>query len=250
MDHKAYKNIVPGADTAVLLIHGIVGTPNHFLPFLPYIPKEYSVYNLLLDGHGSSVKDFAHTSMSKWEGQVSSALTELTASHANIYIVAHSMGTLLAIEQAVKNTHISGLFLLAVPIKIRLRWRMIKNCIKVYLGTVSEHDTLAIATRDSCGIHLSKNLFAYCGWIPRYLELFHKIHDIRKLLPFLSVPCRVFQSCRDEMVSNKASAYLLTHSHMDVYSLECSTHFYYAPSELAFLQQSFTDFLNKKPRSI
>ena len=30
MIHQEYVRKVPGADTAVLFIHGIVGTPNHF----------------------------------------------------------------------------------------------------------------------------------------------------------------------------------------------------------------------------
>ena len=30
MNHAEYKRMVPGADTAVLFVHGILGTPNHF----------------------------------------------------------------------------------------------------------------------------------------------------------------------------------------------------------------------------
>ena len=30
MDHSAYERIVPGSKTAVLMIHGIAGTPAHF----------------------------------------------------------------------------------------------------------------------------------------------------------------------------------------------------------------------------
>ena len=57
--HKEYKRIVNGADSAVLFIHGILGTPNHFKEFIPLVPKEYSVHNLLLDGHGKGVKEFS-----------------------------------------------------------------------------------------------------------------------------------------------------------------------------------------------
>ena len=67
MKHKEYKRIVPEAETAVLFIHGIAGTPNHFKDFLPLVPKEFSVYNLLLDGHGGKTEDFSKTSMKKWE---------------------------------------------------------------------------------------------------------------------------------------------------------------------------------------
>lgn len=245
MDHKEYKKLVPGADTAILMIHGIIGTPNHFLPFIPLIPGEYSVYNLLLDGHGGNVKDFSCTSMSKWEQQVSVAIKELAISHKQIYITAHSMGTLFAIEQAISCPAVKRLFLLAVPIRIRLRPVLIKNVLKVYLGRVNEHDTLAVATQDSCGISLCKNPFAYLGWIPRYLELFCKISKTKKLLPQLSLPCCAFQSRLDEMVSPKAAGCLSAHSAMEVYELEQSTHFYYPPDELALLKSAFLRFLKQ-----
>ena len=72
MEHLEYIRIVDHADTAVLFIHGIVGTPNHFHAFIPLVPEHISVCNLLLDGHGGSVKDFSHTSMRKWVVQVDS----------------------------------------------------------------------------------------------------------------------------------------------------------------------------------
>ena len=35
--HEEYIRDVPGSDTAVLFIHGILGTPNHFRRFLSLI---------------------------------------------------------------------------------------------------------------------------------------------------------------------------------------------------------------------
>ena len=67
MEHKEYIKICDNSTTAILFIHGIVGTPNHFKEFVSLIPSSFSVYNLLLDGHGRGVKDFSKTSMQKWE---------------------------------------------------------------------------------------------------------------------------------------------------------------------------------------
>ena len=74
MEHKEYINIHEDSTTAILFIHGIVGTPNHFNDFIPLIPKTFSVYNMLLDGHGKGVKDFSKTSMEKWKIQVDSVV--------------------------------------------------------------------------------------------------------------------------------------------------------------------------------
>ena len=116
MAHKEYVRIRDNATTAILFIHGIVGTPNHFNEFVSLVPESFSVYNLLLDGHGKEVKDFSKTSMKKWETQVTSAVEELSLTHEKIYIVAHSLGTLLAMEQANRSKKVCRLFLLAVPL--------------------------------------------------------------------------------------------------------------------------------------
>ena len=70
MEHKEYKRIYPKANVAIMFVHGIVGTPKHFAEFVARVPDGISVYNLLLHGHGGSVRDFSHTSMQKWEKQV------------------------------------------------------------------------------------------------------------------------------------------------------------------------------------
>lgn len=68
--HEEYIRKIPGSKMAVLMIHGIAGTPDHFKPFVSLFPDDWSVYNILLDGHGGGVKDFSATSMEKWKKQV------------------------------------------------------------------------------------------------------------------------------------------------------------------------------------
>ena len=54
MKHEEMIRIVPGASTAVLFLHGIVGTPNHFVggvPITEWVPEDWSLHNLLLPGH-------------------------------------------------------------------------------------------------------------------------------------------------------------------------------------------------------
>lgn len=242
MRHTQYKRIVAGAETALLMIHGILGTPRHFDVFLPLIPENVSVYNLLLDGHGKSVKDFSRTSMAKWELQVQQAVAELAGTHKKVYIVAHSLGTLLAIEQAVRNRAIAGLFLMAVPLELFLKPAMTTNALKVYFNKVDPSDKRAWAAKNCYGIVSGRNPIAYLGWIPRFLELFAKIRDTRKILPQLKTPCVALQSCQDEMVTKKAAAYLRQNPRIAVTELENSTHYYYDEADMAMLQKAFTRF--------
>lgn len=243
MEHKQYKQIIHGAKTAVLFIHGIAGSPNHFEPFLPLIPDTISVYNLLLDGHGRSAKDFAHASMKKWESQVQRAVEELAQTHEAIYIAAHSMGTLFAIEQAIKHKKVTNLFLLAVPIRLSLKPKALTNSLNIYRGRIRLDDPAAMAAKNCYGIAPDKNLLHYLGWIPRYLELLSKIRQTRRMLPALDTPCAVYQSGEDELVSICSVQYLARSSKISVAVLAHAGHYYYEKKDLEFLLKEFARFI-------
>ena len=245
MEHKEYKRIVPEARSAILFVHGIVGTPNHFAEFVSRVPEGMSVHNLLLDGHGGSVRDFSHTSMQKWEEQVKNAVDELCLTHSKIYIVAHSMGTLFAIDRAIENEAVKGLFLLAVPLKIAPKARMVSNLCKVYFDKIDPNDEVALAAKRCYGIAQDKNPFHYLGWLPRYLELFAKARKTRKRIQELQTPCRVYQSARDELVSTASAKWLLRNENLSVVLLQNSGHYYYTPEDFDFLLNEFENFLNQ-----
>ena len=239
MEHKEYKRIINGASSALLFIHGIVGTPDHFDRFIPLVPEGVSVHNMLLDGHGKSVTDFSHASMKKWESQVAESLEKLAETHEKIYIVAHSMGSLFAIDGAIDCKKVQGLFLLAAPIKLFIRPRMVRNSIKVYCNRIKDDDAEALAAKACYGISPDKNPFHYVGWIPRYLELFAKIKKTRKRLLDLAVPCRVFLSRKDEMVSVSSADYLNENPNVKINWLDNSTHYYYGGGDFEIILETF-----------
>ena len=243
MEHKEYIRISDDSDTVILFIHGIVGTPNHFNEFISLVPDSISVYNLLLDGHGKGVKDFAKTSMIKWETQVASVVEKLSSTHEKIYIVAHSLGTLLAIEQAIRNEKVRKLFLLAVPLQLSLKPRMTINSLKVYFDKIRPDDYVALMAQKCYGIGKDKNPFHYLGWIPRFMELFSKIRQTRKTVCLLRTPCTAYQSKDDEMVSNKSIKYLKTNPHICVKELKNSGHYYYSKEDFEMLITEFSEML-------
>ena len=244
MEHKEYVKISDGATTAILFIHGIVGTPNHFNEFIPLIPDNFSIYNLLLDGHGKGVKDFSKTSMKKWESQVSAAIEQLSLTHKEIYIVAHSLGTLLAIEQSIQNQTVSKLFLLAVPLNLSLKPRMFINSAKVFFDKIPPDDYEALAAKRCYGIQNDRNLFHYIGWIPRFFELFSKIRQARKMINSIHIPCLVYQSRNDELVSGRSTNFLKQNPNIVVNELQNSGHYYYAKADWDFLLAEFCRMLH------
>lgn len=241
--HTEYKRIVDGSRVAVLMVHGILSTPNHFRDLIPLVPKDYSVYAMVTEGHCGTVEDFSRSSLEGWEKSVQVAVDELLKTHEEIYMVGYSLGTLLSIEQALKNPRVTKLFLIAVPIKVRFRLRMIPMAFKIYSKKIKDNDIVTLALRESYGTTDDKNIFKYLGWIPRFLDLFKKIEETRKNLEKLKTNAIAFQSIRDELVSPKSVKILKKESKIRVESLEESTHFYYEKNDLERMKKAFVEFL-------
>ena len=230
--------------TAVLLIHGILGTPNHFKPLLPLIPDSWSVCNLLLKGHGGSVKDFSHASMTQWKQQVSDSLDGLLAENNRVIIVAHSMGTLFAIQEAIE-TPAAGLFLLNVPLKVRITARFFKNVGCILRESADPEDPWSAAALCACSIQRDPRLYRYLGWIPRYLELFAQMRKTRRLVGQLKTPSRIFVSALDEMASPRSGDFFRGNPWVTLKTLPHSGHFYYSPEDLSVLTEAFQSMLQK-----
>lgn len=249
MAHEEYVRIVPGAHTAVLFVHGIVGTPNHFRDLIPLqslVPQTWSVCNVLLDGHGSGVDDFSGTSMRKWKQQIRKTFLRLCQEHDSIVLVGHSMGTLLVLELAADYPEkVSGLFLLACPLYVGLRLGGVVNCIKVALGTVDAHNPREAATLKACGVNPDRRLWKYLGWIPRMLELLAEIRHTRRMLPDIQVPCLALQSDRDELVSGRSAGRLEKAEGIQVIHLKESSHFYYTAVDAQRILDAFAAFCER-----
>ena len=244
MDHKPYVRYVPGSHYAVLMVHGIVGTPAQFRDLIPVIPEDWSVYNILLEGHGGTVQDFSRASMASWKMQVDAQLHVLLARHRQILIVGHSMGTLFAIEAAVRAARrVPALFLLQVPLTPHLPPSTCISSLQLALGRVkpgSKAQTMENAT----AMTLTNQLWQYLGWIPRYAELLQEIASTRKLLPQLKVPTKTFQSAQDELVSLRCVEILQKYPCIHNTVLPTSGHFSYSPEDTKLLQTALKNLID------
>lgn len=243
--HEEYIRKVPGAENAVLFIHGIVGTPNHFrdvMPLISLVPENWTVHNILLPGHGGSVEDFSRSSMNAWKNHVRNAFDELAKEHKRVLVAAHSMGTLFALQLALDHSEkIPKLFLLAVPLRPGLRWFVIKNVFRVAFDKVRQDRPLEVATRDACGVTVTKKLWKYIAWIPRYLELFREIIQTEKHLGGLKVPSVAWQSQKDELVTNRSKNILAKYPVIAIRDLTESGHFYYSDADREAVMRSFRE---------
>lgn len=241
--HQPYSRDPEKADRAVLFIHGIVGSPSHFEDFYQRVPAGWSIRSILIDGHGGTVRQFSHSSMARWREQVSQVVDQLTARHSSILITGHSMGTLLAIEQALrKPEQVKGLFLLAVPLYARAKRAAVVQSVRTALDLDPRGDPRLEAARALYSIEPDRRIWRYLGYIPRYHELLKVMRNTREMIPRLTVPCRVLMSRHDEIVSPRSAGGLTLNPLVSLDWLEHSDHKYYPREDKEFLLEEFEAF--------
>lgn len=243
MPHREYVRLVDGAETAVLFLHGIVGTPRHFdsrLPLVHLVPENWSVYSLLLPGHGGTVEDFAASTMQKWKDYVWQTFDDLSKTHRHVILVGHSMGTLFALQLAIeKGEKVPFLFLLASPICPQFTPAAISHCLDLVFPSGHGDPAIRDAMSASGSVTLTKKLWKYIPWIPNMLALLSEARKTKNLLPELRTKTIVFQSRKDELVARRSAKFLGQCPSVQLSVLEGSTHFYYTNADIRLVQQAF-----------
>ena len=90
-----------GQRPAVLLIHGLTGTPTEMRFVGKGLAKAgFTVYGLQLAGHCGTEDDLLETGWHDWYGSVETAHAELVASHGSVLVAGLSMGALMALHLA------------------------------------------------------------------------------------------------------------------------------------------------------
>lgn len=233
------------SDTAVLFIHGILGTPRHFDEFIPLLPQEWSVFNILLTGHGGTTEEFACSSMKLWLSKAEQTMKYLAARYKKVIIVAHSMGALFAARLALRYPQIKLLFLLAPPLSISLKPSAVTNSAKVLFGLVRPYDFPAVAARDRYSITPDPRLWRYISWLPRYMELSRLSYRSRKVFSRLHTPCCIVLSAKDELVSSRSLSYLKNCRSARIMQMKRSGHFYYEKRDNEMLLKYFSRLMQK-----
>lgn len=117
-----------GTDTAVLLIHGLLETPFITRDIAGVFEQQgFAVRSVLLPGHATVPADLLYVDYEAWIRAVKYALQGLLDKYDNVYIAGLSTGALLAIDAALSNEDIRGLFLIAPANKIKTPFAFMGN---------------------------------------------------------------------------------------------------------------------------
>ena len=234
-----------GSHEAIIFIHGILEGPRQFRKLAQIAYGEgYSIYMLLLPGHGKSSKEFATTYYMEWIRCVSKHITFLSKQYDQLILVGHSMGALIAIcESAVRRERIKALFLMNPPLKIHLWPRVIKGAIKIKLGRVHQDEKYVLAEYHAMGVGIIRGK-DFIGWIRRYSELLSIIRFTKKQIEKINVPMFLVFAAKDEFVSMKSyDSFKDCLGKIKVLYLRDSGHFCYHHSDLVTLEKAYTSFI-------
>lgn len=235
----------PASRYTIVFVHGIIGSPVRFCDFYPLIPESFSYVKVVLDGHGKKARDFSRTSLKKWEDQILSLLRLLKEKGQKVIYVGHSLGCLFGLcDSLLPEDLISSLFLLNVPLRPKLSFMTVRECLKCTFTKPENYDEMTRILKDNCCIELSKNPFVYLGWIPRFLDLFKKVRETRKIVPLVKTECICFHSGKDELVRKKALDDLRRNPSFEIHVQKDAGHYYLPEADLKEAKERFVSLLS------
>ena len=245
MDHSAYYRPLPEADTAILLIHGIVSTPRHFDWLLPCLPENAEIHSILLAGHGGRVEDFSKATMKQWHQQVDQALNDLEKPGRRIIVIGHSLGSLLALYAAQNRESICGMILLNVPLAPWVKPAMVSRCLRFPFGKIRTDDPRDVRCYEDLGTTLEPKLWKYALWAPNMVALLKLARSCRRIPAKLSVPCFAYLDTDDELVSLRSAKWLQDIPNITLRYFDHYGHFAYKPDDQKIIAEDLNTLLKK-----
>ena len=226
---------------AVVLTHGIMGSPRQFDYLIAALGPACSVENILLPGHGASANEYAASTMADWQRRMDSKVAELAVCSEKIILVGHSLGGLLSIKAALDYPErVVGLFLIALPLSVGISSHFIRRGLAIAFDRRGKNPEVALANNTSSVSFSSWH--EYIKGSTRIIELFIKIRRVKRTMSDLGIPVRVIQSQNDEIVHMRSVNYLPLIENLRLTVLEKSGHYVYTDDEKAQILGSFIDF--------
>ncbi len=243
--HKPYFLEAAGSATAVLMVHGIFGSPLQFRNLAQAMREQgFSVMAILLPGHGGSAKAFSKANTKHWQQAVRSAADFLRQRYRHVFMIGHSMGGLLALSEVlVRRT--DGVILMSVPMRIKIGLGNVKMCFKVLFGNPEKDDDFTQCYREAFSVEKG-SLCRYFLWTPQMTGLLGLIGQTRRSISKIQCPVLVIQSRRDETVSWKSIRVFerrLRAVPAETMLLEKSGHSYHHPEEVNEIHERISRFV-------
>lgn len=175
--HTAFRRET-GARMTVLMVHGIMGSPDQFRFLADAIESkpqlDYSC--VLLPGHGGSIRDFASARAADWKQFIHETVCELRSRHEKLIFVGHSMGCLLGLIEN-ERAPLDGMLLISCPLRLRASLRYPIAGARSILEEHPENPRVT-AAKAANSVH-ARTPIEYLRIAPPYIELLRLIREAR-----------------------------------------------------------------------
>jgi carboxylesterase len=222
---------MPGGEDAVLLIHGLTGTPTEMRAIAKRLStRGFTVICPQLAGHCGSTSVLKQSRWHDWYDSIDRAFEALRETHDRVFVTGMSMGALIALRLAEqKGDRVSGLGLLSAtffydgwnipkmrrrlllpvvlysPLRYVVSWRETAPYgIKCERTRAAVHT--ALSNRDA---KAAEQVGIFRTPAVTIHESIRLIRAARKALPGVSVPVLVVHSTEDDMASIKNAHYVI-----------------------------------------
>ena len=235
------------AETGVIFVHGIQGSPRQFDFLVNKMPPQVICRSILLPGHGATLAEFKASGMEQWLSAVLRESEEMRSRCSRLIYVGHSMGCLLGLMAEREKKLFSEMFFLCCPFYVRVTLRYLRNGICAMNRQAQPEDEFAESFMRANSVPPRGALASlYC--VHPYMELFKIMRRVKaeKMRP--SCPARFFFSSRDEIVSPKSALYTSARLSVAPETLEGCGHNYFTEEAKDQLYANF--FKALKPGGI
>ena len=183
----------------VILLHGFTGSPSEMTLLAEALHSQgYSVEVPLLQGHGTCLEDLVPMRPQQWIEQLDQLIQAELDRGQELVLGGLSMGSILALQAALRWPQIRGLMLFSPPIGSR-DWRRFLAPVLTRLVT-----SVSKPPRDYVDPATADRLWSYDRYPVVCSSLVLKwIARVRRQLPALTQPLLVIASRRDNVVTER-----------------------------------------------
>jgi len=216
---------LPGGENAVLLIHGLTGSPYELKHVALRLNRAgFTVKVPCLAGHGTTYDDLARTRWQDWYGTVAASLDELRQTHASVSVGGLCMGAVLALLLAADaKNQINSLALMSTTLAYdgwATPWYRFLISIVYYtpfrnLAYYSEQEPFGIKNerlRRQVEKGLKENTTGYSRFpCAAMYELLRLAAATKKVMPRVTAPALILHAQEDDLASVKNAEYVEQH---------------------------------------
>lgn len=248
--HEEYE-FTSGSRTAVIFVHGILGSPSQFRFLAESLHQQgFDCRAILLPGHGGTASAFARASAKEWQACVNKAVGEAAEKYGQVFMVGHSMGSLLCLNQSAGM--VAGMILINTPLVFKISFKQLAMSWRILFSGPEKDDAFLSASREAYSI-MGGRMIDYPRWVRQFTNLIVLARRTKKMLGAVKGNVLLVQSGKDESVHAKSAALLkagLVNASMQTLELHESYHDYFTGADRQKLTDAVASFICGRRRDI